>query len=135
MIAGRSAVEQQQLAQHAASVIMGHTLRGVYKFLFSTFATPDLYVRHANKLWALHYDNGVVQVENKPRSDRNHSAHSRIERWQSHHRFVCMMNGAATSPIYEAMGCKGVHVERLACVSDGSAACEWLVHWSDDARA
>lgn len=58
MIAGRSQAGQDALAKHAASVIMGRTLRGVYKFLFSTFATPDLYARHAQKLWSLHYDNG-----------------------------------------------------------------------------
>jgi hypothetical protein len=132
MIAGRSDAEQKKLAQRAANVIMSHTLRGVYRFLFSTFATPDLYARHANKLWSLHYDNGLVEVDNKPREGLHRVAHTRVLRWISHHPFVCMMNGAATIPIYEAMGCRNVRCEVIACVSDGSPNCAWIVHWSDD---
>jgi len=130
VIAGRSVAEQQKVAQHAANVIMGHTLRGVYRFLFSTFATPDLYARHANKLWTLHYDNGSVQVDNRPADGSNRTAHSRLVRWLSHHRFICMMNGASALPIYEAMGCKNVRYETIACQSNGDADCQWLVHWS-----
>jgi len=129
-IAGRSQVEQDALAQHAASVIMGHTLRGVYKFLFSTFATPDLYARHAQKLWSLHYDNGSVHIDNKAREGVNGVAHARVVRWISHHPFVCKLNGAATMPIYEAMGCRDVRCDTIACVSKGDDHCEWLVRWS-----
>lgn len=130
IIAGRSVAEQKKLAQHAAQVIMGHTLRGVYRFLFSTFATPELYARHAHKLWSLHYDNGSVEIQNKHREGLYSVAHTRVVRWISHHRFVCMMNAAAAVPIYQALGCKDVRCERIACISEGAPDCEWLVHWS-----
>lgn len=132
VIAGRSALEQEQLARHAAQVIMNRTLSGVYRFVFSTFATPELYARHAQKLWSLHYDNGHVQVDNKPRAGMRSVARARVVRWISHHPFVCKLNGAATMPIYEAMGCRDVTCDTIACVSKGSDHCEWLIHWSSD---
>lgn len=129
---GRSAAAQQELAQRAAKVIMGRTLSGVYRFLFSTFATPDLYARHVNKLWGMHYDNGQVQIDNKPRDGVRSVAHQRVVRWISHHPFVCKLNAAAAIPIYEALGGRDVRYETIACVADGDVCCEWLVHWSDD---
>ena len=132
VIAGRTGAEQDALAKHAASVIMGHTLRGVYKFLFSTFASPDLYSRHAQKLWALHYDNGSVQIENGPDSASQRVARSRIVRWISHHPFICKLNGAATVPIYEAMGCRDVVCETVACVASGGDHCGWHTRWKND---
>jgi hypothetical protein len=111
---------------------MGRTLRGVYKFLFSAFATPELYARHAQKLWSLHYDNGSVHIDNEPRQGANNIAHARVTRWISHHPFVCKLNGAATLPIYEAMGCHDVRWDTTACQSKGDDYCEWLVHWSRD---
>ena len=132
VIKGRSQAEQDALAQRAASAIMGRTLSGVYRFLFSTFATPDLYARHVNKLWSLHYDNGQVQIDNKPREGMRNVASQRVVRWISHHPFVCKLNAAAAIPIYEALGGRDVRYESIACVSEGDMHCEWLVHWSDD---
>jgi hypothetical protein len=132
VVKGRGPHEQEALARHAAKVIMGRTLSGVYRFLFSTFATPDLYARHANKLWSLHYDNGQVQIDNKPREGMRSVACSRVVRWVSHHSFVCKLNAAAAIPIYEALGGRDVRYETIACVSEGGVHCEWLVHWSDD---
>jgi len=130
LIAGRGPAEQKALAEHAASVIMGRTLRGVYRLLFSTFATPELYARHAGKLWALHYDNGAVEIENNAREGLQSVAHLRVVRWISHHPFICLLNGAATKPIYEAMGCRDVGYQRIACVLNGNPHCALLVHWS-----
>jgi hypothetical protein len=132
IIAGRSPAEQDELAQRAAKVIMSRTVGGVYKFLFSTFATPDLYARHAQRLWSLHYDSGSVQIDNRPREGSNSAAHARVARWNGHHPFVCKLNRAATIPIYEAMGCRDVRCDTIACVSNGDDDCEWLVRWSTD---
>jgi hypothetical protein len=130
MIAGRGEAELRSLSQHAANVIMRRTLSGIYRTLFATFATPELYARHAGRLWSQHYDNGLVEVSNRPREGGHNVAHARISRWISHHRFICMLNGAAARPIYELMGCKSVRYDTIACVSKGAQACEWLVHWS-----
>ena len=132
VVAGRSEAEQVALAARAAEVIMSRTLSGVYRFLFSTFATPELYARHSGKLWALHYDNGRVHIDNKPREGLHGVAHTRVERWLSHHPFICKLNGASGKPIYEAMGCTDVRAETIACVSKGAAHCEFIVHWTQE---
>lgn len=132
VIAGRDEADQTALAARAAGAIMGRTLSGVYRLVFSTFATPELYARHAGKLWALHYDNGSLQTAIE-RRDRTHAvAHTRVTRWLGHHPFICMLNGAAGKPIYEAMGCRDVRSETVACVARGADHCAWLTHWSAD---
>lgn len=133
VIDGRSHAELDALAQRAASVIMGRTLHGVYKFLFSTFGSPELFARHANKLWTLHYDNGHVDTELRERVGVTRLAHTRVTRWISHHRFICRLNAAAAVPIYEALGCHAIHCQRLACISDGAPQCEWIVRFAEPA--
>jgi hypothetical protein len=129
IVEGRSEAERATLARRAARLIMGRTLSGVYRFLFSTFATPELYAKHVNKLWSQHYDSGVVKVENRAREGLSNVAHVTLLRWLSHHDFICRMHCEAAVPIYEAMGCRDVRCERIACVGEGAVQCEWLVHW------
>lgn len=125
LVSRAGGADLDKLAQDAATEIMGNTLSGVYKFLFSTFASPSLYARHANKLWSLHYDTGAVTIE--ARGDRE--ALGRYDNWRSHHPLICRLNMSATLPIYQAMGCANVSWSKLACVDDGAAACEMLVRW------
>lgn len=113
-----------QLAQAAATDIMNHTLTGVYKFLFSTFASPDLYARHANKLWSLHYDTGTTTVEKEPAG-----ALVRYTDWHGHHPLICKLNMSATVPIYSAMGCRNVSWRKLSCVDSGQSACALSIRW------
>lgn len=129
IISDRSEAERDALASRAAHSIMKHTLSGVYRFLFSTFATPELYAKHANKLWQQHYDSGHVQIENRKRTGLANIAHIKLLRWAGHHDFMCRMHCEAAVPIYEAMGCEKVRCERIACVGEGAPQCEWLVHW------
>lgn len=130
LLEGRGELEKSALARRAAQTIMSNTLRGVYRFLFSTFASPERYAKHANKLWSQHYDSGDVQIENRRRNGLSDVAHIKVLRWLSHHDFICRMHGEAAVPIYEAMGCRDVRCERIACVSDDAPQCEWLVRWS-----
>jgi hypothetical protein len=119
IVEGKPATVLQQIADRAARDIMTKTLSGVYRFLFSTFATPERYARHAGRLWEMHYDSGEISIEAVDGGWR-----SRISGWGGHHPFICRLNMAATVPIYEAMGCRDVSYRRLACVSDGAPACE-----------
>jgi hypothetical protein len=115
-----------ELAGSAAEFIMHRTLRGVYKAMFSMFATPERYARHVPKLWAQHYDTGRPVVRNMG-PNAHHIMH---EDWRGHHRFICRMNMASATPIYRAMGCEGVTWERLSCVSFGGAECASVVRWT-----
>lgn len=117
--------DTDQLTQTAATDIMGRTLSGVYKFLFSTFASPQLYARHANKLWSLHYDTGVVTVE----QGREPVATVRYTDWVGHHPLICKLNMGACLPIYSAMGCRNVGWSKKSCTDDGDHSCQMTVRW------
>jgi hypothetical protein len=122
---GCSPSDLDVMASEAADFIMGRTLKGVYKTIFKLFATPERYLRHADKLWNMHYDTGRLMASApEPGVHRVMFAD-----WSSHHPFICRMNMAASQPIYTAMGCHHVSYERLRCVSDGAADCENLVRW------
>lgn len=114
-----------ELTQSAANDIMNKTLSGVYKFLFSAFATPQLYARHANKLWSLHYDSGVASVETVTETE----ARARYTNWRGHHPLICRLNMSATVPIYRAMGCPNVRWTKVSCIQDGATACAMVVRW------
>jgi len=122
---GFSEPDLVKLAQDAATHIMGVTLRGVYKTMFSLIATPERYARHIPKLWRVHYDNGdpavVVRAPNEHRIN--------FLGWRSHHAFACRLNMAAALPIYQAMGCKEVRWQRAHCKSLGGEHCTAIVTW------
>lgn len=117
--------EIDRLTQAAANDIMGRTLSGVYAFLFSALASPELYARHANKLWGLHYDSGTSAIVQQSATE----ATLRYAGWRGHHPLICRLNMAAAVPIYQAVGCTNVRWTRLACVDHGKPMCEMLVRW------
>lgn len=125
LTADRSEAELARMADDAASAIMGHMLRGVYRTLFSLIATPERYARHAGKLWSTQYDTGSIVIEVTGTTEHRIT----FVDWASHHPFICRMNMAAARPIFEAMQCQDIHVQRLGCISTGAAACENLVRW------
>lgn len=123
---GANDAELTRLAEDAANVIMGRTLRGVYRTLFGMVASPDRFARFGHSLWGQHYDTGRNDIE---RCDAN-THRVRYIAWHAHHPFICRMNMASSRPIYEAMGCKDVRYVPQGCVSRGSPICENLIRWS-----
>jgi hypothetical protein len=117
--------ELDDIARDAAVHIMGRTLRGVYRTMFSLLATPERYVRYSDKLWGTHYDTGTLVF--RVLGPGTHQV--TYSNWTSHHPFICRMNMASSLPIFEAMGCKNVRYERQACVSEGAPDCRNLVQW------
>jgi hypothetical protein len=126
VVAGYDEPKQQELAQAAADFIMGRTLRGVYKVMFSMFATPERYARHISKLWAQHYDTGLPVVRIVAANEH----HIRFDAWTSHHPFICAMNMSSARPIYRAMKCSDVTWRRVSCVSHGGDVCAAVVRWT-----
>jgi hypothetical protein len=118
-----------ELAQEAARVVMDVTLHGIYKAIVRAFVSPTLYAKFATKLWQSYYDSGDFEVIV---GEDGHSAVSTISRWSGHHSFVCDMNVAAATAIYEAMGQKSVSTQRVACIGEGSASCRYVTDWRDD---
>ncbi len=123
---GRTPAELEAMASDAADHIMGRTLRGVYRAVFSMFGTPERYRRYIGKLWSMHYDTGTVTVL-APEPGLHRVLYAG---WAGHHPFICRMNMASSRTIYGAMGCKSVVYERTRCLSEHSRECENTVRWS-----
>ena len=116
------------LAQEAARVVMDVTLHGIYKAVVRAFVSPTLYAKFATKLWQSYYDSGDFKVII---AEDGNSADCTIRNWSGHHSFVCDMNIAAATAIYEAMGQKGVSTQRVACRSEGEPLCRYITSWGD----
>lgn len=124
---GATDAELTRIAEDAANVIMGRTLRGVYRTLFTMVASPDRFQRFGHSLWGQHYDTGRNEIE---RCDAT-THRVRYLDWQGHHPFICRMNMASSLPIYEAMGCRDVRYAIQGCVSRGAPHCENVVRWRE----
>ncbi|HVU05809.1 MAG TPA: hypothetical protein VHE30_28870 [Polyangiaceae bacterium] len=125
VVAGVPEPELVRMADDAAEYIMGRTLRGVYRTIFSMIASPSRYLKYVDRLWSVHYDTG--HLVGTTISERCHQMD--FVDWRSHHSFICRMNMAASRPIYVAMGLGGVTYQRLACVSDGHSHCRNVIRW------
>jgi hypothetical protein len=120
--------ERYELAQEAARVVMDVTLKGIYKAVVRAFVSPNLYAKFATKLWQSYYDSGDFKVFI---SEDGLSADCTISNWSGHHPFVCDMNIAAATAIYEAMGQKGVLTQRVACIRNGDSWCRYITTWRE----
>jgi predicted hydrocarbon binding protein len=120
------------LAQEAARVVMDVTLHGVYKAIVRAFISPTLYAKFATKLWQSYYDSGDFKVVI---ADNGLSADCTIHNWSGHHPFVCDMNIAAATAIYEAMGQKRVSTQRVACMGEGGPLCRYITTWGERQRS
>jgi hypothetical protein len=123
--------ERFDLAQKASRVVMNVTLNGIYKAVVRAFVSPTLYAKFATKLWQSYYDSGDFKVIV---AEDNCTADCTIGNWSGHHPFVCDMNIAAASAIYEAMGQKGVSTQRLACIGEGASYCRYVTTWNEVRR-
>ena len=122
---GASPADLDDMALEAAQAIMSKTIRGAYRALFALLVSPARYAKYIGKLWNLHYDSGEIIIDKATLG----SHRMKYKGWRSHHPFICRMNMAAAFAIYETMGCEGVEVQRLGCISDGDACCENLITW------
>ena len=118
-----------ELAQEASRAVMEVTLHGIYKAVVRAFVSPSLYAKFATKLWQSYYDSGDFRVTI---SADGSSADCTVGDWSGHHSFVCDMNIAAATAIYQAMGQRGVATQRLDCIADGGPYCRYLTTWGGD---
>ncbi len=124
---GMNQENQQTIIAYGAKHVMEKTLHGVYRLLFRTMISPNLYARFSQKLWDRYYDNGTM----KKRTMGRHMQSTTITDWNSHHPILCDLNYEASAFIYGAMGCKNVHSNRTGCVSRGDTACSFEITWSN----
>ena len=118
--------ERIALAQEASRAIMDITLNSVHKWVMRSFVSPTMYAKFANRLWQSYYDSGEFAVII---TEDGLSADCTVRNWSGHHPFVCDMNVAAASAIYQAMGQAGAATERLSCIGDGGTVCRYITSW------
>lgn len=116
---------RQKLAFDGAAAIMDATLHGIYRMLFRLMATPERYAKHAPRLWTAYYDSGQIRVT----IDEQGRAVATIDKWSSHHPFICELNWGAATAIYTMMGCRQVTTKRLSCVAEGQPECRFVSSW------
>jgi hypothetical protein len=125
MLAEYSADERKLFAREAARVTIESTLRGVYRFLFEAIMTPDRYLKRAQQIFSRYYDNGRMQ-----KLATGPTEHTTIvSEWRSHHPVLCDVLLYTGEYVYPSLGCKGVDVLRIGCVSTGAADCRYAVRW------
>ena len=89
--------------------------------------SPDRYARYAQRLWDRYYDCGIMLKESEGKNQQK----TTIRDWGSHHPIICDLNTFGSRYIFEAMGCRGVKVTRISCVSQGDDCCSFSIQWSD----
>jgi hypothetical protein len=123
---GMSPAQRSELASSGATAIMDATLRGIYARLVALFVTPEIYAKHAPKLWQSYYDHGDFLVT----IHEGRRAECIIGGWTAHHPLLCEMNVTAANRIYEAMRLAGVETVRESCVGAGGQTCRFVTRWA-----
>jgi hypothetical protein len=118
--------EGRDIANAANREAVPKMIRGVYRMLFRTAASPQLYASHIQRFWRrLHTtgDRGMTIFESG-------EAHSVIENWPGHHPFLCWSSIYTMAYVFEAMGYTRWSVERIKCVDHGATRCESLLRYA-----
>ncbi len=100
--------------------------KGLYQFLFRMVGSPELYAKHIQRAWNMLHSTGRREIV---LSDG--VAESTIDDWAGHHPWLCEVASETMRAVFEAMGCRDVRLERVACVSKGDPKCKSLLHYRD----
>jgi hypothetical protein len=125
MLVEYSPDERRMFAREAARATIEGTLRGVYRVLFEAIMTPQRYLGRAQSVFSRFYDNGRMQKI----ASRDKEHLTIVSGWKSHHPVLCDVLLYTGEYVYPSLGCKGVEVKRLACISTFHADCRYVVRW------
>ncbi len=117
--------EGRSMARQANRDIVPRMIRGVYKMLYRTVASPELYARHVGRHWhKLHSTGDRSFVIRAPGE-----GHSVVANWPGHHPTLCWITIHTMVSLFEMMGYEHVAAERTRCVSHGGAECATVLRW------
>jgi hypothetical protein len=122
---GLSAQARSKLAREGTAAVVRVATRGIYQTLFRTVASPERYARYIQRAWSFLHSTGTRSIEIREPG----LALSIIADWPGHHPLLCEVTTETMRCLFEAMGCRHVSVDRVACVSDGSRDCRAWVRW------
>jgi hypothetical protein len=117
--------EGRALAREANRDIVPRMIRGIYKVLYQSVASPELYAKHVGRQWHKLHTTGertfVIRAEGQ--------ALSTIRSWDGHHPLLCWMMIYTMASLFEAMRFTDVTVDRLSCVGHGASECSTVLRW------
>ena len=125
-LVGMSDAETSQMAWRSGQFVVEASMRGLQKLAFELLMTPARYRTYIQRIWNLNFDSGRCTVEETGAFEHLGT----ISGWRSHHPFICKMIVAGKPKIYQAMGCRGVDVKVVSCISHGSDACRSHTRWN-----
>ena len=117
--------EGRAIAREANRDIVPRMIHGIYKVLYQSVASPELYAKHVGRQWKKLHTTGersfVIRAEGQ--------ALSTIRNWDGHHPFLCWMMIYTMASLFEAMRFHDVTVDRLSCVAHGADECATVLRW------
>jgi hypothetical protein len=117
--------EGRELAREANRELVPKMIRGVYKVLYRTVASPELYARHVGRHWRkLHSTGDRAFVVRGPGE-----GFSLVANWEGHHPALCWITIYTMVSLFEMMGYEHVAAERTRCVSHGGEDCATVLRW------
>ena len=117
--------EGREFANAANRDVVPKMIRGVYKMVFRTAATPELYARHIQRLWRRLHTTGDRSITIASPGE----ATSVVANWPGHHPFLCWTTIYTMAYVFEAMGYAHWTVERTGCVGHGAPRCETILRY------
>jgi hypothetical protein len=115
----------RELAAAVNRDLVPKMIKGIYRMIFQTVASPELYARHVHRIWRRLHTTGDRRMLIVAPGE----AFSVVENWPGHHPFLCWTTIYTMAYVFEAMGYKHWSVERTACVSHGGERCETTLRY------
>lgn len=114
-----------QICRSANAFTVPRLIKGVYRFLFESVATPSLYARHIRRAWRQLHTTGLRTITIVSPG----YAESIIEQWPAHHPVLCQVTNETMAAVFRMMKLQNVTLERVHCVSQGDPRCVTYVRW------
>jgi hypothetical protein len=125
LLVDRFGNEGRALAFEANREVVPRMIRGLYRVLFKTAATPERYARHVQRLWRNHHTTGNRSVTIVAPGE----AVSTTENWPGHHPLLCWVVIYTMAFVFEQMGYPHWTVERTECVEHGGSKCQTVLRY------
>jgi hypothetical protein len=117
--------EGRAMAREANRDIVPMMIRGIYKALWQTLASPELYARHVDRHWHKLHTTGERSFVIRAPGE----ALSVVRSWDGHHPLLCWMMIYTMVSLFEAMRLTEVTADRIRCVAHGADECATILRW------
>ena len=119
--------EGRELAREANRDVVPRMIHGVYRVIYRTIASPELYARHVGRQWRKLHSTGERTFEIRGPGE----ARSTVANWPGHHPMLCWITIYTMVSLFETMGFSRVDAERVRCVAHGGGGeCVTILRWS-----